>query len=184
MELDTPLTASQIEFLAEDELITVIPNFKMPALHFIRGAIGPFHPSVPVSIPLWLAVVLKKRRMCKIQIPHWMDADYLRSKYDDESKDERLVEEIPFHYMEIATLLLSVAPDDVTNVVQVRALLEDIWNRRAAKVRDGLLSIDNTMAGVQLNHLSAMEINKIRPFIVQAMSQFFALTQEKSNATM
>lgn len=175
---DGPLSAAQMEFLAEDEQVTVIPSFQMPELYFIMGSVGPFHPAVPIAIPLWLALVLKKRKKCKIQPPSWLDPDYLRTKFDSETHDDKSFEPLPFHYIEMASLLLSCASDDIRNSAQIRAIIEDIWNRRASKVRDGLQTIGAGISGIHLNNLSAMEINKIRPFIVKAMDQFFKLSQK------
>jgi hypothetical protein len=54
--------------------VTVIPQFKGGKLHFVGGDVGPFVPAVPVDVPLWLAISLKKRGRCKIQPPEWMSA--------------------------------------------------------------------------------------------------------------
>lgn len=35
MALDLSITAAQIEFLAEDEKVTIIPNFKLDSMAFI-----------------------------------------------------------------------------------------------------------------------------------------------------
>ena len=52
----------------------MIPQFKGGKLHFVGGDVGPFVPAVPVDVPLWLAITLKKRGRCKIQPPEWMSA--------------------------------------------------------------------------------------------------------------
>jgi len=99
------LSPAEIEFMAEDEIVTIVPNFQMEHLHFIsvrggsaacaasgrpaadgapaglpcahvrpQGSYGPFRPQRPATVPLWLAVTLKKRAKCKIQPP-----DFLRT---------------------------------------------------------------------------------------------------------
>eukprot|EP00026_Physarum_polycephalum_P015207 Phypoly_transcript_15838.p1 GENE.Phypoly_transcript_15838~~Phypoly_transcript_15838.p1 ORF type:complete len:198 (+),score=24.44 Phypoly_transcript_15838:30-596(+) len=183
MAHEGPITATQIEFLAEDENVTIFPNFKMPELYFIQGAVGPFQPGVPISVPLWLALTLKKRKKCKIQPPTWLDADYLETKFDSETHDDKSFELLPFHYIEIATLLLNHAQDDIPFAPQIRATIEDIWNRRASKVRDGLRTIGAETSGIQLSNITAMEINKIRPFISKAMDQFYMLSQKAEEPT-
>ena len=50
------------EFLAEETLITVVPNFAHDALRFVTGNFGPFEPQTPTDVPLWLACLLRKRR--------------------------------------------------------------------------------------------------------------------------
>jgi hypothetical protein len=38
----------------------------------VQREVGPFRPSIPVEVPLWLALVLKRRRKCKIVAPDWL----------------------------------------------------------------------------------------------------------------
>ena len=59
----------------------------------------------------------------------------------------------------------------------------DIWNRRASKVRDLLQTIGADKIGVPLSNITAMEINKIRPFISKSMSQFYMLSQKTDEVT-
>lgn len=99
---------------AEDELVTIIPKFKLPELRFIavraacadltpapregsqitplparcpphptwpsagalpstQGTFGPFEPQIPVEVPLWLAISLKKQHKCQVKAPDWLD---------------------------------------------------------------------------------------------------------------
>lgn len=66
-----------VEFLAEKELISIIPTFNNEVVELISGDVGPFRASLPVRVPLWLAVNLKMQRKCKIQPPDWMDVERL-----------------------------------------------------------------------------------------------------------
>jgi len=182
MALDTPLSPSQMEFLAEDELITIIPNFKLPALYFIKGNISALHPSVPVTVPLWLALLLKKRRKCKIQQPDWLDPDYLTEVLKEEQSDKKLTD-LPFHYMEIGTLLLDQALDDIRNPSKVRPLLEQIWNKRAVKIRDTLLTLKEEVFVFKFNSASGMEINKMRPVVSSTLSRHYLFKPETDTNT-
>ena len=49
------------EFLCEDEIVEIIPNFRGDRLSLISGNFGPFKPAKPVNVPLWLAIYLKQR---------------------------------------------------------------------------------------------------------------------------
>jgi GINS complex subunit 2 len=90
----------QVEFVAEDEIVEIVPNIRMDALNMIcvrlpppslstphpppiltsraaavaavQGDFGPFFPQIPARVPLWLAVALKKRSKCTIRTPDWM----------------------------------------------------------------------------------------------------------------
>ncbi|CAI5516215.1 unnamed protein product, partial [Closterium sp. Naga37s-1] len=65
---------SEIEFIAENELVSIVPNFRADALHLHAGDIGPFRPQIALQVPLWLAIALKKRAKCSIQPPPWLAA--------------------------------------------------------------------------------------------------------------
>ena len=96
-----------MEFFAEDEPITIIPNFSLPGAErstlscfavrpstsievhcllrpyslitcVLQAEYGPFRPNRPQEVPLWLAVQLHTRKKCRIQPPDWMDADRLQ----------------------------------------------------------------------------------------------------------
>lgn len=56
------LTAAELEFIAEDQLIEIVPKFKHGPLHLIQGDFGPFVPQARAKVPLWLAITLKKRQ--------------------------------------------------------------------------------------------------------------------------
>lgn len=61
------------EFLAEDELVEINPTFKYTQqLHLISGDFGPFHPSVPIKVPIWLALNLSRQHKCSILPPNWI----------------------------------------------------------------------------------------------------------------
>jgi len=38
----------------------------------LQGDYGPFRPQIPVTVPLWLGIAMKKRSKCRIQPPSWM----------------------------------------------------------------------------------------------------------------
>ena len=59
-------TPQENEFLAENELIEIIPNFRGNKLQFISGTFGPFRPAKPVEVPLWLAIYFKQRKRAEV----------------------------------------------------------------------------------------------------------------------
>ncbi|KAJ4844142.1 hypothetical protein Tsubulata_020592 [Turnera subulata] len=58
---------AQVEFMAEDETVGIVPNLHMEALNFISGDYGPFYPQIITEVPLWLAVALRKRGKCTVR---------------------------------------------------------------------------------------------------------------------
>ncbi|KAF1801192.1 hypothetical protein V8B55DRAFT_1449979 [Mucor lusitanicus] len=161
-------TPSEIEFIAGNEKIHIIPKAKFAKMNFIQGKIGPFQPPLSIEVPTWLALLMKKNDKCSIVCPDWLNIDYLKMRQEEEEKDEEF-SKLPFHYMEISQMLLESASDDIPNAEQIRKLLKDLRETRQAKSRTGLAVLDDKWLG--MNNLSLMEINEIRPFFTRAFNE-------------
>ncbi|KAF7848034.1 hypothetical protein BT93_L2353 [Corymbia citriodora subsp. variegata] len=168
-------TAQEIEFVAEDELIEIVPNMRMDPLNLICGDFGPFLPQIAAQVPLWLAVALKKRGKCTIRPPEWMSLEKLTRVLEAERDSEREFQSLPFHYVEISRLLFDHARDDIPDIYMVRSLIEDIRDVRFHKVQSSLESFDGRTSAVQIKSLSAMEVNIVRPFVARALQSFHKL---------
>lgn len=128
------LDAAENEFLAEDTLVTVVSNMDHPRFVFISGYFGPMESGMPCVLPLWLAITLRKRGKCTIQPPGWMAVDALEQSIEYE-RTAQVLGEIPFHYMEIAQLILQHARADVKSADQVAVLLQDLENIRLDRIK-------------------------------------------------
>ncbi|KAJ3172765.1 DNA replication protein psf2 [Geranomyces variabilis] len=164
---------AEIEFLAENEPITVIPSQRMETLQLINGSYGPFRPPLKNLVPLWLARTLKRKHKCNIVPPEWMDVDYLKAKLEQEMSQIEF-SAMPFRYMEIAHILLGCASDDIPQAETARTLLKDLREARQSKVRSGLKDLDPHY--LQIDNLGVMEINEIRPFFSRAFNELRVLT--------
>eukprot|EP01006_Ploeotia_vitrea_P041708 TRINITY_DN66564_c13_g1_i1.p1 TRINITY_DN66564_c13_g1~~TRINITY_DN66564_c13_g1_i1.p1 ORF type:complete len:187 (-),score=56.53 TRINITY_DN66564_c13_g1_i1:465-983(-) len=102
----TAFSSTEMEFVAEDVLVTIVPNFKMGVLKLVRGEVGPFMPSVPVLVPVWMAIQLKRANQCRISMPSWMDAHWLNEHRKSEQQSDEFGQ-LPFHYIELASLFLT-----------------------------------------------------------------------------
>ncbi|CAK4291419.1 unnamed protein product [Aphanomyces euteiches] len=180
-----------MEFMAEQEMITIVPYFELKEnngyLNGISGDFGPFHPSTPTQVPLWLAISLKQIQKCRILQPSWFTVAFLKERLEQETTSE-LFEELPFHYLEIAMLLIKHASDDMDQVETIRLVLEDIQQVRQEKIRNGLVRIaadvqtGGSAYAVQLNHVAAMEINSVRQFMTKSLAKFYELGAARSDA--
>lgn len=58
-------------------------------------------------MPLWLAITLKKRQKCKIQPPEVLQLERLQAflRQEEDTTIDGFVH-LPFHYLEVAFLLL------------------------------------------------------------------------------
>ncbi|KAL2300131.1 hypothetical protein Nmel_012093 [Mimus melanotis] len=98
---------AEVEFLAEKELVTIVPNFSLDRIHLIGGDLGPFNPGLPVEVPVWLAINLKQRQKCRLIPPEWMDVGKLEEIRDQERKEDTFTPMPSPYYMELTKLLLN-----------------------------------------------------------------------------
>ncbi|KAL3650147.1 DNA replication complex GINS protein PSF2 [Castilleja foliolosa] len=171
-------SAAELEFLAEDEVIEIVPNMRMDPLNFISGDFGPFRPQIATEVPLWLAVALKKRGKCTIRAPEWMSVDKLSQVLEAERDSEKF-QPLPFHYVEISRLLFDHAREDIPDIYMVRSLIEDIKDVRFHKIGTGLEIIKDRTYALKLKNVSAMEANIVRPFITSALETFYKLNSSE-----
>ncbi|GLT43854.1 hypothetical protein SLA2020_177840 [Shorea laevis] len=165
-------SAEEVEFIAEDEMVDIVPNMTIERLNFISGDFGPFLPLTVNQVPLWLAVALKKRGKCAIRPPQWMSVENLTKVLEEERDSQGAFQALPFHYVEISRLLFDHAREDIPDIYLVRSLIEDIRDVRLHKVETSLEKFSGTSA-VKIPNLSAMEVNIIRPFVGRALQAFY-----------
>src|SRR4051794_21798706 len=105
--LHTTFTPSEIEFLAEDDPIFIIPTFRTDSLLFLSGTYGPFRPPAKTTVPLWLALLLRRHDKCTIVPPEWLSIESLKKNLEYEREDEGF-SPLPWRYMEVAQMILKV----------------------------------------------------------------------------
>lgn len=189
---------------------------------------GPIEPLVPprrASVPLWLALLLKRQRRANILPPSWLHPEPLNFILDIETHNEdyqntlspppRLpgqpslrdrdgqipapkprytmdgtryfpsppflpqnvaqesvppgeVPALPYHWVEVGTMLLDAASDDLVDPDQVRRLLKELREVRMSKIRSGVDALDAAATGgggVALTGVGAMEVGEGRGFV-------------------
>jgi len=76
MALPQPLrvgsTPSELELIASQHPIDIVPFIAMERTAFISGAYGPLRPPHQAQVPLWMAVNLKQKKKCRIVGPAWL----------------------------------------------------------------------------------------------------------------
>ncbi|KAL7870930.1 hypothetical protein SRHO_G00084270 [Serrasalmus rhombeus] len=166
----------EVEFLAEKEMVKIIPNFSLDKIYLIGGDLGPFNPGLPVDVPVWLALNLKQRQKCRIVPPDWMDADKLEEIREQERKEDTFMPIPSPYYMELTKLLLNHAADNIPKADEIRTLVKDIWDTRIAKLR---LSADSFIgqqeAHARLDNLTLLEINTTRSFLLDSLNCMYKL---------
>ncbi|MFH4978163.1 hypothetical protein AB6A40_004872 [Gnathostoma spinigerum] len=170
------MEAEHCTFLAENTLVQIKPNFNDQVLHLICGDVGPFEAGMPVSVPLWVAINLKRRHKCEIIPPEWMDIEEIKRMIVAETESPFFTE-IPPYFFEISHLLLENAVDDIAETDQVKTFVQDLWDKRVAKMRTStmkfLSQFDSCHA--QLNDVTQLEIAYAKPSILASMARISEL---------
>lgn len=81
-------TPSEIGFLAEMEMVTVVPRQRLEGLELLGGPIEPLVPPRRASLPLWLALLLKRQRRANIMPPAWLHPEPLSLILEVESQHQ------------------------------------------------------------------------------------------------
>jgi GINS complex subunit 2 len=90
--------------------------------------------------------------------------------YDEEKKNSDSFQKLPWHWLEIGLALIDGAADDLQSPANtLRTLLQDIREVRQSKARTGMTQINES--DLQMDDLSLLEINEMRPFMVMMMDQ-------------
>ncbi|KAJ8944042.1 hypothetical protein NQ318_016240 [Aromia moschata] len=170
------MNPDEVEFLGEKQFITIIPTFNSNTIHLITGDVGPFRASLPIRVPLWMAINLKQQQKCKIQQPDWMEIEALETIKENEKLSRTFTKMPSEHYMIEAKLLLGFASDDIPRADEIRTIIKDIWDIRMSKIRSSVdVLVKNAGSYAALDHLTIMEINTIRPILPHALDQIYRI---------
>ncbi|KAK6871961.1 DNA replication complex GINS protein PSF2 [Candida tropicalis] len=122
------------------------------------------------QVPLWVALILKSQDKCSIVPPKWLNVAFLKEKYDDEVRKPLQFSDLPWNWLEVSKILLDKASDDLSDPVdQLRSVIQDLREVRLVKTKKGFKELNES--NIQLNGLSLLEINEIRPFVIPVMNK-------------
>ena len=86
------------------------------------------------------------------------------SPFQNDNSAIASADHLPYHWLSISHMLLANAADDIVEPENVRRLLRDLREVRAAKVRAGMDVLD-AGAGVNMNGVGALELSEAREFL-------------------
>eukprot|EP00756_Hemistasia_phaeocysticola_P005524 Hpha_TRINITY_DN13367_c0_g1::TRINITY_DN13367_c0_g1_i1::g.95366::m.95366/K10733/GINS2, PSF2; GINS complex subunit 2 len=143
---DPGLDILQLEFQAQEELVTIVPKFCMEQTDFFSGTYGPLQPGDEVDVPLWMALLLRRCGQCTVKAPPWMDHEKLEAVLQVE-RDSGDFQPVPQHYLEVAKMLLSGASRrDFDDPTKIQRLVAEIDECRAVKMQRGIGVIADEIA--------------------------------------
>ncbi|KAH6856260.1 GINS complex protein-domain-containing protein [Chaetomium sp. MPI-CAGE-AT-0009] len=88
VNLKKSLTHAEAAFLAEMELVTVVPRQRLESIDLLSGQTPPLRPPHRTDLPLWLALLLKKQRRANILPPAWLHPNSLSEIILHETKTD------------------------------------------------------------------------------------------------
>lgn len=179
------LMPKELTFLAENDPVTIIPRALMKKITLIGADVPALRANRRIDVPLWVAVILKLRGKCRIVPPPWLTLEYLERAYEEEKREpNKFLKLLPQNWMEVSKILLARAPDDMLDTVtQLRLALQDLRETRLLKINSGLKDLNES--NFTLTGLSLMEVNEMRPFVVEVMDNLRKLddTMHMAGAT-
>ncbi|GMR55885.1 hypothetical protein PMAYCL1PPCAC_26080, partial [Pristionchus mayeri] len=157
------MDAEQCEFIAGDARIKVKSRFNEGVVSLIAGDIGPFEAGMPCTVPLWLAVDLRRRHKCEIIPPEWLNVDRLKELIVSEGEASGLAP-LPEAFLEIAHLLTRYAKEDLIEGDQIKTLVQDIQDKREAKLRTSMLAFlsQSEMGHARIDSVQRLELATMR----------------------
>ncbi|UYV66726.1 GINS2 [Cordylochernes scorpioides] len=167
---------SEVEFRAEEEMVTIIPNFSLSKLYLISGEIGPFVPSLPTTVPLWVALTLRQTQKCTIVAPDWLNLEVLAAKKQEECSTSEFTKMPHQNYCELTQLLTSA--QQLPAADEVKTLVKDIWDNRMAKLRSSAVGfVNGAWTSAKVNELTLMEANTIQPLLCATLDDVQKLSK-------
>lgn len=162
---------NELEFLAEDLVVTIVPKTKHRTISLLCADFGPFEPAIPIDVPLWVAVHMRKRRDCHLVPPEWLNVEALL-KYKEMEHSSPVHTEMPPCYVEISHILLEHFEDSIPKSLEVRGLIKDILDIRLARVRTSLAAhMKGPNVYAEMYNLTEMELSSVRNLLTKGMDQ-------------
>uniref|UniRef100_A0A7S3VAL8 GINS subunit domain-containing protein n=1 Tax=Chaetoceros debilis TaxID=122233 RepID=A0A7S3VAL8_9STRA len=165
------------------------------------NVIGPLLAGNDAVVPLWIALYLRRRNLCRLRCPSWMQVDHLRRVLNDErdANKDNFSTELPFRYAEISRAVLSAVgagrsavhaasgmEEEVAQAEVVRVLLEDIAGVRMSKIRTNIHAMSTGIMGgslvrpmpvVSVSGIGSMEMAAIKPFLEASFEDHLTLVR-------
>ncbi|KAL7671001.1 hypothetical protein ACOME3_005915 [Neoechinorhynchus agilis] len=183
------MNGREVEFLAENEIVTIIPNVTMEPIELLTiGLVGPFEAGIPIKLPLWAALAMKCTNRCQILPP-----DYImpNSIYDlrsiENEKTDQLIQPTNEHFAQIGKLLIKKAPSNLIRPESVNCAIEDILDMRNFKISKRLKSevkrfTEDCLPVLDIGFIGRGEVLQYREMICKQMEMLSRMENGYRNA--
>lgn len=147
-------------------------------MELISGNVGPFRAGMDTVVPLWLATMLRRRKLAKIVPPSWLDVEVLREvlRFERDLKEQSFSPDLPFRHAEIARAVLSACragsgtgssagdgggDTEIPNADQIKILFEDIATVRMDKIRRNVHQLSSSILKQRSKTESIIDVTNI-----------------------
>lgn len=106
-------------------------------------------------------------------MPEWLSLDEVRRLIALEAEDDGRLAPLPVCFFEIAHMLVRDAKEDVVDCDQLKTLVQDLWDKREAKLRTSVQSFvkQRQQAFAKMNNVSALELTAHRAPLLAATKE-------------
>ncbi|QLQ78491.1 hypothetical protein HG537_0A07380 [Torulaspora globosa] len=176
--LQCTFSPEEIQFIVENEPIKIFPRISRNRSQTVRctlittddTSINQLVATRSCEVVLWLALLLKQQRKCSIIAPQWLTVQSLDRSIQFEKTHPDRFSAMPWNWLVLAQLLFKRAPDDFHDPVHdLRSRIQDLREIRQLKVLRGLRHLNESH--LQLDNLSLLEVNELRPFVLDTMDK-------------
>ncbi|BAO39276.1 DNA replication complex GINS protein PSF2 [Kluyveromyces marxianus] len=194
--LQVGFSPQEIQFLIENEPIRIMPRIttrktkkqqstdlgsQWSLLTCDDTAVNNMVVMNSCEVTIWLALLLKQQGKCNIIVPSWLTLQQLDKYLEYELKNTSRFSNLPWNWLVLSTLLFSRCSDDFKDPVHLlRSKIQDLREVRLGKVNKGLQYLNESH--LQLENLSLMEINEMRPYACGIMDKLRTI-HDASNDT-
>jgi GINS complex subunit 2 len=188
---DDGLSSFYSAFPADDLLVDIVPSLDAPQRFELLSSahtIGPLHAGVTTQVPLWLAVFLQQRSLCRIAPPSWWSVENLSRILEFERSHVELWTvqgKLPRHYYELFQRLQSSSSlSRDHNHKAIAVLIQDIFQVRCDKLQQQFQTLLKENAGnllVNVNGIASQELALLRPFVIQALNDQHQLSSSSNS---
>ena len=144
------------------------------------------------TVPLWLAVMLRKRKLAKIIPPQWMDVEVLKEvlRFERDPREANFSSLLPFRHAEIAQAILSAcragsgtgagggaaSDSELPDADRIKLLLEDIATVRMDKIRKNVHTLSSQILSrpstvqpiIDVTNIGSLEMHAVKSFVTES----------------
>mmetsp|Transcript_29228 Transcript_29228/g.35602 ORF Transcript_29228/g.35602 Transcript_29228/m.35602 type:complete len:366 (-) Transcript_29228:77-1174(-) len=145
-------------FLAGDTSLQILPHFNLEGIPLLlippkqslnsdtnsQKTLGPFQAGIPITVPLYIATLMRRRQLCHLICPPWLTVPILTRvlAHETDVTQSTFSPELPTQYREIARTILAAVGNsthsdstEIPEAAKLKILLEDLECVRLDKIR-------------------------------------------------